>query len=309
VAVGAGLGLTAAVAATVLLLAQRGPDDQEPVYRRYAPTVFLAADETNQPMSAEDFVAASRLRWSHDACPDDLLAAAGAVDPLRLASGGYTHRKKNALCTHSGPTYRSDQRVRPYDLVRDANEGMFLDLDDARRRGGGPDAPVYVDHVPGDHVTYWFFYGFNDAPAALSVVDLFDHEGDWERVSIRLSAAEEPLDVAFFQHNGYCVLPWSQVRRSGTHPLVFSARGTHASYASGGAHPIPVPAYPDPDDVTGQGTRWPTVNRLLMVRDQPWFGFGGGWGQVGTGRHGTGPMGPGAFKDPEPADWTTPVCH
>jgi hypothetical protein len=212
--------------------------------RRYAPVVRLAPGELHQPMAAVDFVAGARLRWSHDGCPDHLLADRGTVDPSRLGSGDYRHRTATALCRHSGPDHASNQRVRPYDLFPDSNEGMYLDLADDLRSGRGPTAPVYVDHLPGDHLTYWFFYGYNDAPAAFSVLDLFDHEGDWERISIRLDDDDSPVAVAYFQHNGYCVLPWDRVPRSGTHPVVYSARGTPRLLRRRGQPPDPGPGLP-----------------------------------------------------------------
>jgi hypothetical protein len=39
-------------------------------------------------------------------------------------------------------------------------------------------------------VTYWLFYAFNDAPTGIT--GAFDHEGDWERVSVRLDSQTAP---------------------------------------------------------------------------------------------------------------------
>ena len=302
-----GTAVAAAVIAAVVAV-PRCCDAGAGVRETYAPLVYLASGDPYRPMSAETFVNRSRLRWSHDGCPDDQVAAAGAVDAARLGSGGYSHRMKNVLCVHTGATYRSNARTRPYDLVSDANEGFLLDLDNAARPGSTGAASVYVDYVAGDHLTYWFLYGFSDAPAAFDVVNVFDHEGDWERLAVRLDSSDRPVTVAYFQHNGHCVLPWSAAPKSGTHPVVYSARGTHASYATAGAHPIPVPVYPDPDDVTDRGVTWSTWDVLLPVRDQPWYGYGGAWGQVGSSRYATGPLGPSAFKSPVPSSWTSPPC-
>jgi hypothetical protein len=75
---------------------------------------------------------------------------------------------------------------------------------------------------------YWFFYPFNDGPL------LLDHEGDWEHVTVDVALDGTPLAVAFAQHHDNHPGPtraWAAVRRDADHPIVLSARGTHASYA------------------------------------------------------------------------------
>jgi hypothetical protein len=76
---------------------------------------------------------------------------------------------------------------------------------------------------------YWFFYAFNDA------YGFFDHEGDWEHVSVRLGPSLEPEGAWYARH--YDSHPgvwfdWGALSREGAHPVVLSGRGTHASYAS-----------------------------------------------------------------------------
>jgi len=76
---------------------------------------------------------------------------------------------------------------------------------------------------------YWFFYPFNDA------YGVFDHEGDWEHVTVRLGSALTPEGVHFAAHfdsHPGAFVRWSTVSRDGEHPVVLSARGTHASYAA-----------------------------------------------------------------------------
>jgi hypothetical protein len=62
--------------------------------------------------------------------------------------------------------------------------------------------------------------------------------------------------------------------------------------------------------VAAGGRRWRTWRRMARVDRQPWFGYGGAWGEVGCkqglacdlflAEHGTGPLGPypGAHKVP-----------
>jgi hypothetical protein len=104
--------------------------------------------------------------------------------------------------------------------------------DEVRAGSGDPrDWVTYVHVYPRVDgrigLQYWFFYPYNAAPL------FFDHEGDWEHVTVEVDRDGTPRAVAFAQHGNNSpgqVLPWSAVRKSGDHPIVLSARGTHASY-------------------------------------------------------------------------------
>jgi hypothetical protein len=85
------------------------------------------------------------------------------------------------------------------------------------------------------NVQYWFFYTYNEGPL------FFDHDTDWEHITVDVDPSGVPRGVYFAQHgnnNPGVYRPWSQVRKvdgktgetTGEHPVVLSARGTHASY-------------------------------------------------------------------------------
>ena len=157
---------------------------------RYAPVVVLSPDERNRPAS---------VGW--------LLA--------RVAPAG-TSAAAAAKGLLSG-LFKIGGRAFP---------------DDVRAGSGDPrDWVTYVHVYPrvdgGISVQYWFFYAYNEAPL------FFAHEGDWEHVTVELDAAGAPRAVDFAEHANNdpgVSRPWAQVRRSGDHPIVLSARGTHASY-------------------------------------------------------------------------------
>jgi hypothetical protein len=104
--------------------------------------------------------------------------------------------------------------------------------DEVRAGSADPrDWVTYVHVYPrtdgGINLQYWFFYPYNDGPL------FFDHEGDWEHVTIDLGADQTPRAVYFAQHsnnNPGVYRAWDDVRKFGEHPIVLSARGTHASY-------------------------------------------------------------------------------
>jgi hypothetical protein len=274
------------------------------VVTRYAPFVYLAPGEGFTPMSAGSFVGQSSLSWAHDGgCPDHQAAARTQVNASQLGSGGYQHRIADALCTDHGAMHRSDELTRPRQGGKPGvpdGEGFFLNFPNELRGGQGTQATVYYEYSPRNHVTYWFFYPFNDAPAP---VNLFDHEGDWERISVRLDGQDNAVTVAYFEHAGYCTRPWGEAGKHEGHPLAYSARGTHATYPRAGTFPI---AGGLATDTTGRGDGWATYGNLADARAEGWYGFGGAWGEVGAGSDSTGPVGPSRFKSPAPGDWSRP---
>lgn len=265
----------------------------------YAPRVYLHPKERDLPMAAAAFIANSSLRWSHDRCGDHPAKAKGSVSAAGLGKGTYKHQIASAwpLCRHHGKAYHCNEHTRPREAAR-SGEGFFLDLDNSKRRGQGADSPVYFDYQKNGYITYWFFYGYNDGVAK------FNHEGDWERISIRLSRSNRPTHIAYYQHNKYCVSEWAKVEKYKGHPIVYSAKGSHASYPNRGKHFTGIWW-----DYTASGGKiWQTWRNLLVVRAQPWYGFGGAWGEVGESSTTTGPLGPSAFKGSAPSSWSL-GCH
>ncbi|MGH8998355.1 MAG: hypothetical protein ACRDY7_03090 [Acidimicrobiia bacterium] len=281
-------GRVVAIGGAVLCLAAAGPPvAAEPkaaavgiqAVRDFAPTVFLHDEEEYQPMAADAFIAGSELRWSHESgCGDDGIAK--PPDAKRLGTGGYSHQDKSGPpgCNHQGRQFRSDENVRPKGDGNVADgEGFFLDLDNGARNGEGVGAPVYYD-IRGQAIVYWLFYGYSDAAAR------FNHEGDWETVTVLLGDGR-PQQVVYYQHGGPCVVP-----AEGKRPVAYSARGTHASYPKPGEHPYgPEGAA---TDTAAAGPRWDTAGNLVPLNTQPWYRYGGGWGEVGEFKDTTGPQGP-----------------
>lgn len=87
---------------------------------------------------------------------------------------------------------------------------------------------VYPRVDGGINLQYWFFYPYNDGPL------FFDHESDWEHLTVRLDEHHEVQGVALARHEnndpGLYRSPRS-LRWEGEHVVVLSARGSHATYA------------------------------------------------------------------------------
>lgn len=164
---------------------------------RYAPVVVLHPEERNRPAS---------IQW--------LLARVPLGDPRPRA---------NVLVALTTPG------------VADERQGgeREADFSDEVRAGSGDprDWVTYVHVYPrtdgGINVQYWFFYPYNDGPL------FFDHDSDWEHVTVGVDGTGQPFGVYFAQHrnsNPGVYRAWTDVRKFGDHPIVLSAAGTHASY-------------------------------------------------------------------------------
>ncbi len=304
--------------------------------QRYAPYVWLHSNEKAFPDSAQHFIASSRLRWSHWNCkdhavenPDGSDASYDAIDQSRLGaaagSGAYSHPGnlvQGVICVHGSRDYLANEFTRPRDgspdRVTQGSEGMFLDLKNGEHGGNSTlaDDPVYFDYSPGHYVVYWFFYDYNNFSFHLFPEK---HEGDWEHIAVHLDSNNRATEVAFYRHGcDPTIVSWADLvsgtggsLQNGTHPVVYSGLGSHASYPTPGSHGGFETCQPFPDD-TDAGSPWSTWTNLLDVGAQPWYGFGGAWGEVGDHLNvvglpddlTTGPLGPSQYKGTgAPSGW------
>jgi hypothetical protein len=143
---------------------------------------------------------------------------------------------------------------------------------------------------------YWFFYYYNNFQLIGPLLSAGNHEGDWEMIQLLLDADEQPVTAVYAQHKGGESRPWAQVARAGADPdspVVYVARGSHASYFTAGQHWTGT--WWDNADGTG-----PHVTPALVVLGdaQPgWAHWPGFWGDTkGTGVNSTSPIGPGPHR-------------
>jgi hypothetical protein len=290
-----------------------------PLWARYAPVVYIHPDEQFTPASVRYFLDNGELKFSNADWGDDTVLN---NDELRGPDGTRRNWRRlgfvnpiSSVNVDDGIRFWTDQHTRPYDNGRHwalgPNEGFFLNLLGEDHRGGvGTSAPEYYEWSPGAcssqgctpaYVTYWFFYAYNDG------FDNINHEGDWERISIHFNYNEAPIEVAYYRHNCHRILDWSTaVPKEGTHPVVYAAKGSHGSYPTPNGSDSCVPGIDD--TVQAGGARWATWQRMAEVTRQPWYGYGGAWGEVGDccpGIEGetTGPLGPSPWKQPYPSEF------
>jgi hypothetical protein len=155
------------------------------------------------------------------------------------------------------------------------------------------DRPGYVA------VQYWLYWYYNDWNDK--------HESDWEFVQVLFKAESveaaldtEPFQVGYAQHTGGETAEWDdeKLEKEGTHPVVYSSEGSHASYfepalylgrsASEGF---------GCDNTQGPSTR--VEPKAVLLPDRPsgpddrfaWLGYDGRWGERHAGPN-NGPDGP-----------------
>jgi hypothetical protein len=146
---------------------------------------------------------------------------------------------------------------------------------------------------------YWFFYFYNDYHLALNIGL---HEGDWEMVQLRMHG-DAPDIAVYAQHRNAEQRPWAHVTKvpgDANRPMVYVARGSHASYFEPGFHETE--AWYDLAD----GKRNSPRCALEVVDDAapPWIAWPGVWGDTPSrvgGIDQPSPRGPSAH-----AQWTNP---
>jgi len=147
-----------------------------------------------------------------------------------------------------------------------------------------PQRPEYADRMYGRvkedskgrlWLQYWFFYFYNDYNLA-GGIGL--HEGDWETAQLRIGPDGEHPDLAVYaQHIHAEQAPWEHVEKSPAstdRPLVYVARGSHASYFEAGYHETE--AWYDIADGKGPAAKI----ELEIIGDDPpgWVLWPGRWG-------------------------------
>lgn len=173
----------------------------------------------------------------------------------------------------------------------------------------GPAVLFVVDKGNGWVDAFWFyFYPFNLGPYIMGYGPWGNHVGDWEHSLVRFFKGE-PKYLWMSAHGGGSAYRFEAIekvkklrRRDGKltpeiihRPLIFSARGTHANYASVGQHAHDVPFFFMPlSDFTDRGPMWdPSLNFYAYTYDgrevtpasareekcgTTWVHFHGHWG-------------------------------
>lgn len=143
------------------------------------------------------------------------------------------------------------------------------------RRGYKPDGEGYsrapavlvvVDKGSGIVDAFWFFfYSYNLGQTVLGI-RFGNHVGDWEHCMVRFESGI-PRGIYFSEHEGGQAYAWQAVEKRGVRPVIYSAVGSHAMYATSGDHPYVLP-FRLLKDVTDKGPLWdPSLNNYAYHYD------------------------------------------
>jgi hypothetical protein len=182
--------------------------------RTYAPVLRLSRGEPYRPLRLEDYLSAGAL---HSGTPPRGLLAQSRPTLFSLP-------------TSPGGHYLDIAGAEP-----NSNPSGYPQIEQ-RLQAARPRPTVYW-HVARQPATgriaieYWLLYLYND---------FYDkHEADWEGVTVFLHGAT-PIGVSYSAHQGRRWAAWTSQTTSGTHPIVYVARGSHADYAKAGNYSVRV---------------------------------------------------------------------
>ncbi|XP_035676246.1 putative vacuolar protein sorting-associated protein TDA6 [Branchiostoma floridae] len=251
------------------------PDGQmEALVTKYAPKVWLARGEQYKPSSV-DF----HLR------------------NVKVYGGGRVYSSTaSTLSSCSTSCYMSSNQ-------RLSHASATLSFFSGEPVGPTRQPPVYavwkrINSVTTD-IFYWMFYpynrgkrvciGFRAWGSCIGGYSTFGHHvGDWEHMTARL-VGNQPSSIYVSAHNFGGKYDWDAasqtykkggdtVRTEGTHPVLYSAKGSHGLWSNPGTHTYEkILKIEKLQDETSTGTVWNTWRNVPCIKYHPGGGYTGSW--------------------------------
>ncbi|MEW6056167.1 MAG: Vps62-related protein [Bdellovibrionota bacterium] len=245
------------------------------IVRSYAPRIWWHSADPFGPMDPLKFVQKSSL-WKRGA-PAKQLTAQGELKPEAL-KGAHS----DSFLRFEDPTYGTGQ-MRNWAVEA-------LDKEDYSGSFEPGTVPIFwkvsASPVIRNHpvrqafvfIEYWYHVAYSHATR----FGVGNHQGDWEGMSVlvelRLSERKEiqhqAIAAFLASHEGgqwHCARELGWVDR---HPEVYTALGTHATYAKSGHFRTSVL-----EDQTNRGRHWDSWHWLAPLHLEPYFGYRGRWGE------------------------------
>jgi hypothetical protein len=194
---------------------------EDALAQRFAPIVIHSTDESNFPTNVDVFLRETSLAFHDESCG----RAKDTVIERAPTEADLTQRAADVRCG-------GDRVASAGSRSRGKHETFFLaDVPREDRRGSADsrDWTTYVHAYPnvlgGVTLQYWRFYAYNDA--------FNNHGGDWEGIHVVLDPHASVASVRLLQHGSSDDLAPPRLEWFGSHVIVYSEGGGHASRASG----------------------------------------------------------------------------
>ena len=157
-----------------------------------------------------------------------------------------------------------------YPLASAGARAPIARTSDTRPAAYGREIPAKAG---GRWLQYWLFYPNNAQDRG--IVKTGRHDGDWELVQYRVDDDDQLLEAVYAQHSGAERCGKSEVEFSGQ-PIVYAARGSHASYFHPGVRDR---TWPDPNDhADGKGEVIRPELVEISATNPPWMASQEPWG-------------------------------
>src|SRR3990167_8284885 len=294
----------------------------------YAPQVRIASNDPWNPVSAEWFLQSSELYFSTILNCDRKRFWKRDHKPLRLLvePTANTISEQSVNFDHQDYYSGSENKCTRFYLKLKSKKFYFGMNNEDVTEGR---VPVYVHILHKENHTelqYFFFHAFNG-----HIMDCFPaagiHEGDWEHITIRVNnkiadilptipeneyvpILKENIIGIFFARHGHEGRWYFEENsplenkndgfsffENTAHPIVYSGKGGHASYAAPGRQrrfvPRGLPLFVLDDYTNDVGVWWDCWRNVEILDNQPWLFFSGEWGDKASQYFSNdGPIGP-----------------
>lgn len=220
-----------------------------------APVVHLYAEERYLPADIKEYVTHFRVATGSG---KNITNKGTRIQDLGSIQKGFGSDNQDLFLTAMEDYSTDPDWITGVKNIPDIETGELADA---------PAVVIVVDKGDGIIDSFWFyFYPFNLGPFVMGGGPYGNHIGDWEHSLVRFQDGVPEL-VWMSAHGGgsaydyTCMEHFDDTKR----PVLFSARGTHANYATVGQHSHDIP-YHMLSDFTDRGPLWdPAQNYLAYV--------------------------------------------